>query len=154
MTANARVITDVVELLSYVDLTDIAHYEVSGVRRQSDPEEGFEPGVRDPQVMVRNQDGKLETRVRLAVETNEARLVADIAAIYALTEPLELPDDVTSEFLERVGIMAVYPYLRAAIHGSAAQIGVDAPVLGLLRSGSIAVHPDEADAPTDGRDGQ
>jgi hypothetical protein len=149
MTGKGRAIADVVELLSYVDLTDIAHYEVSGVRRQSEPEEDFEPGVRDPQVMVRHEGGKLETRVRLAVDTDEARLVADIAAIYTLSEPLEVPDDVIAEFLERVGVMAVYPYLRAAIHGSAAQIGADAPVLGLLRSGSINVQPDEARVSTD-----
>lgn len=154
MTDTARAIADVVELLGYVELTDITHYEVSGVRRQTKVEDDFEAGARDPQVMVRSEDGKLETRVRLTFESVDARLVADIAAIYTLSEPLEIDEDVISEFLERVGIMAVYPYLRAALHGSAAQIGVDAPVLGLFRPSSLRVSPDDAKARAEREEGE
>lgn len=144
MTTKPKAVKSAVELLSYVELTDITHYEVLGKRRATEPEDGFEPGARDPEVMVRKEDGTLETRVRLTFEAVDARLVADVSAIYTLSEPLEISEEAISEFLERVGVMAVFPYLRAALHGSAAQLGVDVPVLGLLRPSSLRVTPDEA----------
>lgn len=136
-----REIDDVVELLGTVELTGITHYEVFG--RRHGPSANVEPGIQPPQVMVRRSRTEIETRMRMVVDTETATLAADISATYTISEPSEISEDVVTEFLERVGLMAVYPYVREAIHTSASRLAVDAPVLGLMRAGSVRIVQDE-----------
>jgi len=143
----ARTVDSTVALLEAVELTRITHYEVSGRRHASDAT--VEEGVRPPQVMVRKSELEIETRMRMVVETDVAVFTADISATYTLAEPAHVPDEVVTDFLERVGLMAVYPYAREAIHTSASRLAVDAPVLGLLRTGSVRIVPNGNSAPVE-----
>jgi hypothetical protein len=133
-----RVVSSAVELLPLIELTAITTYEVRGARVTRE-EQGVS-GADDLQVLVRGGDDSLETRVRMQVLTEEAELLADVGATYSFSEPLELPQEVVAEFVERVGVMAAFPYLREAIHTTATRLGVNVPVLGLLRSGSFSLN--------------
>lgn len=135
-----RTIDSTIALLEAVELTRITHYEVSG--RRHAPDATVDEGVKPPQVMVRKSELEIETRMRMVVETDVAAFTADISATYTLSEPANVPDEVVTDFLERVGLMAVYPYAREAIHTSASRLAVDAPILGLLRTGSVRIIPD------------
>jgi len=43
--------------------------------------------------------------------------------------------------------MTFYPYLRAAISNTAASLGLDRPVLPLLRAGSVVLTQDQSPSP-------
>jgi hypothetical protein len=132
------------DLLPLVELTAITTYEVGGRRGEEKPDDaGSSESSDDFQIKVRLSDSDLETRARVRVDSAQAELIADVSATYTFTEPLELSREVVGEFVERVGVMSVFPYLREAIHTTASRLGVDAPVLGLLRAGSFRLNISE-----------
>jgi hypothetical protein len=144
MNATERTVTSAADLLPLIELTAITTYEVAGRRAARD--DGVDQSD-DIQVMVRVEGDDLETRARMYVVTQQAELVADVSATYSLREALEIPEAVVAEFVERVGVMAVFPYLREAIHTTATRLGVDAPVLGLLRAGNFKLNADNPASP-------
>ena len=130
-----RTPADARELLEVAELVDIITFELRGKRVTHDGDIP-EPV---PAVAVRLSDEALETRLRLDVWTEDARIFADVAAVYALSEPVHLEGHVVQEFVERAGIMAVYPFVREAIFSTASRLGVKPPVLGLLRAGQFRI---------------
>ena len=81
----------------------------------------------------------IEVWFRASVETPNARLAAAFAIQYERTGDEEIPESVRVEFVERVAVMAVLPYLRLAIQGLGMQLGVPAPLLPILRQGEFRV---------------
>jgi hypothetical protein len=68
-----------------------------------------------------------------------AEFVTDAEIIYTAEEDINVTDAVQREFAERVAFMAVYPFIRASIHGSATRLNVPAPVLGMVRQGEFSL---------------
>ncbi|QYC54602.1 hypothetical protein PP488_gp44 [Gordonia phage Agueybana] len=73
------------------------------------------------------------------------RYLADAGAVFTLKSEAQIEEGVQREFAEKVGVMAVYPYLRSTVSQLAASLGLDRPVLPLLRAGAVALTR-EADA--------
>ncbi|MEE2061737.1 hypothetical protein [Rhodococcus artemisiae] len=135
-----RTVTDARELLDLAELTDIVFYETYA-RRTSDGED-------NPlaiQIALRREELVLEIRCRATVAGAGGEYLTDASAVFTLHEPIEAPDTVVAEFVERVGVMSVYPYLRESITQSAAKLGLDRPILKLLRPGDVHVTPDIQD---------
>lgn len=55
-----------------------------------------------------------------------------------------MPAAVVAEFIERVGLMAVFPFLREAVFTTASRLGVPPPVVEILRAGEASVEFDES----------
>ncbi|KTS70380.1 hypothetical protein NS206_00505 [Microbacterium testaceum] len=127
---------DAADVLQASELTDIVVYEVAARRLRDVPES--EP-AEDFGVQAHGTDEAFETRARLYLRTDEAEFVTEIGAFYTFSEPLRLSKPVAQEFLSRVGIMAVYPFIREQVFSSARRIGVASPVLGLLRAGQFVI---------------
>jgi hypothetical protein len=85
-------------------------------------------------------------RITMTVHTPKARLAADIGVAYTFSEPLAVPQEIVAEFVEKVAVMAVFPFLRESVFTTATRLGVAPPVIGLLRAGDFHV---EAPAATD-----
>ncbi|MFZ2177457.1 MAG: hypothetical protein WAW17_26205 [Rhodococcus sp. (in: high G+C Gram-positive bacteria)] len=143
MTDNSspRTVADARELLELTELTDIVFFE-TGARRNPDVEET----PLSMQIALRREELLLEVRCRATVSGSGGEYVADASAVFKLHEPIEAADDVITEFVERVGVMSVYPYLRESITQSGAKLGLDRPVLKLLRPGDIHVTVDDSDS--------
>lgn len=125
-------------LLELVELADIVIYEVHGVRRDSADENNVVISVQE-----RHDEKFIEPRFRMIVTDSNAQYTADVATRYVLTRPIELPRPVLREFIERVAIMAAFPFIRESIATTAARMELGVPVLGLLRAGSFTL--DEGD---------
>ncbi len=147
-TPTERPVTSVVDLLEASELTGIRTYQVVGVRAAAE-EERPDDTEQDLQVMVKGDAGRLETRVLMTVNTPEADLRADVGVLYTFRERLSVPEEILAEFVEKVGVMAVFPFLRESILTTAARLGVAAPVLGLLRAGQFHVTPPKTDRPVE-----
>lgn len=132
--AQPSVARTVLDLLARTELTEVRTYLLrAGRGTHADPD--------DPEMLIsaRVEPEWIEVRCRLTVQSSDADLVVDRSAVFSHTEPLEVSSETTREFIEKVGVMTVYPYLREAVTRLASDLGVSAPVMGLLRAGSIRV---------------
>ncbi|QFP97008.1 hypothetical protein SEA_SUERTE_37 [Gordonia phage Suerte] len=127
-------------LLDATELVDVRFYEVHALRDGTDGEPQW--SIR---VLTNQADTELQLRFRLELSGGGATYIADAAAVYVLNEAVEVPSDVVKEFAERVGIFAVFPYLRAALGNLANQLGLKRPVLPLLRRGMVRLTPDPSE---------
>lgn len=138
---SSTIADDARALLALVDLSEVIVYEVAGRRMADDtrPEETRQT----LNATAAGGSNWLETRCRLYVETHDADLVADFGVRYASSDPFEVSSAGVSDFVEKVGVMAVFPFLRESIQTTATRLGVPAPVLGLLRAGSFQVQVEQ-----------
>jgi hypothetical protein len=132
---------DAADVLAASELTDIRIYETSARRVPDGTEVEHDE---DFGVQAHGNDEYFEVRARLSMTSSDATFVVDVGAIYTFEEPLRLSKTVAQEFISRVGIMAVYPFVREQIFSSARRIGVPSPVLGLLRAGQFVIEDDAA----------
>lgn len=149
--SKVRSISDVSELLALAKFSEVTYYELSGQRteapEQATPEAppGEEEGGAPLQVLLRHDAERIQVRVRCEAEGQGAQYVADVAAEFALAEPVDAPAAVLREFVERVGVMAVYPFVREALHTTASRLRMQAPLLQLLRANQVDLIPDQDD---------
>ena len=138
MTSVLRKPSSAKELLEIAELTGIRTFEIRGQMLDREAPHG-DLDVATPDVAIRVAETAIETRMRLQITTEAAELVADMSAEYTLSEPVRLTRQVVEEFVERVGVMAVYPFVRESIFSTASRLGIDAPILGLLHAGSFQI---------------
>jgi hypothetical protein len=131
------------DLLILVELTDVVFFEVSAKRAPVN-----DPGDSDPDgseghtsidVAVRLRELGIDVRCISRVLGSGGEYVSDAAAMFTLAKPATIPDEVLAKFVQRVGVMAVYPYLRESITASASKLRLDPPILKLLRSDDIHI---------------
>lgn len=163
-----REITDVRDLLELTELTDVQFFELAAKRKLSlqvpHEDESPLPGATDAeastvetlqqkevdggepiQILLHGDEERLVIRAVMAVDGPDAEYRIDAAIVYTISEPSDVEEAVKVEFAERVGIMALYPFLREALYSTAARMRLEAPLLGILRAGQIKL---TADAPT------
>lgn len=132
-------IADIHGLVAAVELDNIIVHE-ERARRVSWTEEEL-ANVQLPMTTssmgLAPDDRTFRFRFRLRLTDQNAEYVSDVEAIYALPEVVDVATDILSEFAGRVAFMAVYPFLRASIFGSAARLGQEIPVLGIVRQGEF-----------------
>jgi hypothetical protein len=125
------------ELQQMASLLDVIYYEVSGRRTDGFDQTPDDPDGRpgdhaDLQLMQRVEGNSLAVRTRALVVTSQGRLVADVAAVFQLPEPVSIPAHVAKRFAEVIATPISRPYLREAIHQSAVKLGIAAPLLSIL----------------------
>lgn len=138
MSKDLRVVNDARQLLEIAELTDIVFYEVHG-RRSPDAADS-EPSVR---IALKREAQTIEVRCRAYVASLGGAYSTDASAVFSLDEDVSISDEAMTEFVEKVGVMTVYPYLREAISQAAAKLGLERPILKLLRPGEVRVTPNE-----------
>ena len=138
---GARSVRGAAEMLPLVELTEIKVYEVRGRRIEATDDAPRAEPTESMSVHARGADTWLETRGRLVVHTLEADILADAGAVFSFSAPLDVTEAVAAEFVEKVGVMAVYPFLREHVFTTASRLGVAPPVIGLLRAGGFKVDP-------------
>ncbi|CAH0302439.1 hypothetical protein SRABI91_04595 [Rhodococcoides fascians] len=129
-------LTDVRELLRASELADIIFYEVSASRISEESEDTESPTF-SMEIMTRTEPQVIEIRCKAHAAGAGGRYVSDASALFSLAKPVDIAEDTVREFAEKVGVMAVYPYIRESITQGGARLGLDRPVLPLLRAGEV-----------------
>ena len=137
-------VDDIGELVRRVELKAVITYGLSAERKESELSEPEQ----DLGYMQRVTEEQLEARFQFTVRTADAELRTDIAVRYDFDEPLAPTERVLLEFAERVGVMAAFPFLREGVFSLATRLGVEAPVLGLLKAGQVQFGGFVASEPT------
>lgn len=134
-------ISDIHDLVAAVELEEIAVYEERARRVRVDEriDEG-EPPAPEVKMGVRQEAKTLHYRFRMVLLDASAEYVADFEIVYSVDqeEPLSLPDELLQEFASKVAFMAVYPFLRASVFGSATRLGNSRPILPIVRLGDFS----------------
>ncbi|MBJ7451749.1 MAG: hypothetical protein JHC71_06640 [Blastococcus sp.] len=141
MSDTPRTVSSARELLEITTLHDIVWYELSG-RRLTDDEVAAAPepaGEEDAplQVMARSSDEEIEVRVRTTTQSPSAVFSVDVGALFSLATPVDIDPDAMKDFVQRVGVMAAYPFVREGLFSVAARMRVEAPLLQLLQSNTM-----------------
>ncbi|MFC8046237.1 hypothetical protein [Nocardia sp. NPDC057353] len=130
----ASVATDTDSILAFAELTDIVFYECSGRRNRDAGEVPL-----SIQIALGRDELGLEVRCRATIAGAGGEYIADASAVFTFREPVEATAEAVTDFAARVGVMAVYPYLRESITQSSAKLGLERPVLRLLRPGEVSL---------------
>lgn len=135
-------VEDARELLSHVELVGIELYELRARATTRENVAEFEEAY-EIKAAVNNEPGTLRTRFTLTFNAKDAEYVVDLAPRYDLADGIEVPQTVAVEFVEKVGIMAAFPFLRENLFGLATRMGRPVPVLGIVRQGDFRLTPDD-----------
>lgn len=129
-------VADIHDLLSLLELKGIKFFAVSG-RLVTDPrEDTTDFGM---EVVQRQSPVTFEARFKMTVTSPQADYVIDVASRYESPEPIAFSPQLAAEFIERVAVMAVFPFLREGLASSASRLEVPVPILGLLRPGQFKI---------------
>lgn len=151
-------IREIEDLVNLVELRDVVTYEVRARRLDGGFEvEGAEelgafesgddlddedrPILRGVQVMTRSDDDSLDVRAVARVDNSTAVVNVDVAALYGKTFAFDIEADVLQDFVARVSMMTLFPFIREAVHAESARIGIPMK-LGLLRASTLRPTPE------------
>lgn len=143
---DVAVVSTPKQLVDMTELVDVVFHEVAG--RRSNEHSG-EPEPFLIRAMYRQEENELGIRFQVTVGGYGGIYTADAEAIFALEKPAEIDPSTRQEFIERVAMMAVYPYLRAAIADIATRLSLRRPVLSLLRPGDLKLQEGSEEEPVD-----
>ncbi|GAA2540754.1 hypothetical protein GCM10009860_21940 [Microbacterium mitrae] len=135
---SSYTIDSTAELVEHVSLSQIRVYETGSRAKSYDDLEAsavnFNLGYAE-----RTEGRELEDRFRFVVETPSTDYLFELGAIYTLDLDAEIPQDVRIDFAERVGFMALFPYLREYLTSSAARLNRPGPLLDFVRPGDMKI---------------
>lgn len=137
VSATPRKVDSAAELVGFAELVDMVFYKVAAERLDI-PEREAHPSPRQAiNVNVWHDDERMEVRCNLEMVHQGGKYDISVAARYKFSEPTLFDAETRDEFIKRVGVMTIYPYLRETVHQSAAKLRMPFPVLGLLKAGEI-----------------
>lgn len=149
-TDTRPIIHSIEELVEAVELTDIEFYELSArscagfgdeVGSAMDTEPTFE-------LKVLHKDKKYKIRLRVSISTTSGDVVSDAGIVYELPNDARIPHDVGLDFANRVGIMALIPYIRESIHSLTAKAFGQGLLMPVMRAGDLQFEADAAEDDT------
>lgn len=137
--APLRYVSDTRELLEILDLDDVYFMKLSAERGVNDDSELVEGPRLNHEIFTRPHMDGLGIRLASLVEAKDATYEVDIVTEYVSGEPLDIDPATLKDFVERVAIMAAWPYLRSAVNGLCAQMRAEQITLGLHRPGDLQI---------------
>ena len=129
------------ELLAIGELVDVRFLsfraDLRGELREDIKPDELESSM---QVQVGRQPGVLEIRIDFdAITTAADYSVVAATQFHFDEEQPEVSEELGRAFAEKVGVMAVYPYVREALQSMSMRLRQDAITLPLLRAGGVSL---------------
>ncbi|WP_313540251.1 hypothetical protein [Leifsonia aquatica] len=136
---NATQFEDINDLVGRSQLDDIVVHEERARRVVWPSDAEFE--APDPSLSFgfRKDGNRLHFRFRIVLADENAEYVADLEGVYSVedSDELSLGSDLIQEFAGRVALMAIYPFMRVSVFGSAGRLGLPRPILSMIRQGDF-----------------
>jgi len=140
------------ELVDRVEFDNVVIHHLEGTRNNQGAREAAETLNPSPTELVderrndlvsfnataRLDEFELGVRCEIVANNDHGTFAVDGEVIFSMSEPIDdLDPALMREFTERIGVMALYPYLRSASAACAAQLALPAPCIPLLRAGDL-----------------
>ncbi|WP_454700001.1 hypothetical protein [Arthrobacter humicola] len=143
-----RELNSVQELLELSDIRGLDFHELSAKRNPDAPGPAAEGEDYSVQLDLSDMTTptELNVRCRATLTLLSSTFIVDVSAAYEFSEPCVFSPELRQEFIERVGMMSVYPFIRQNFHAMSVQIGETPILLPILRANSVKlVHQDDVD---------
>ena len=152
-TDTRPIIESIEDLVAAVELSDIEFYELSArscagfgdeVGSDTDTEPSFE-------LKVLHKEKKYKIRLRVCISTTYGDVVSDAGIVYELANDARIPHGIGLDFANRVGIMALLPYIRESIHSLTSKAFGQGLLMPVMRAGDLQFEADvpEGDTPSE-----
>ncbi|MGB3413387.1 MAG: hypothetical protein WBA28_01580 [Microbacteriaceae bacterium] len=128
------------ELVQAVDIENIIFHEERARRivREDEENDLLSFPIRKDMIAISIENQSLRFRFKSILGEKTVEFVSDCEIVYSSKEQFpKLENEVLQEFASRVAFMAVFPFIRASLMMSAARIGADIPVIGIVRQGQF-----------------
>lgn len=126
------------QIVDSVELQDVVFTRIEASREDpGSAVSGEEVVTRKINLLARNMDEEFHARVDLEVVSVDAKFVLNAVAVYQKTTDFDVTSDAVKEFLERVGLFVVWPYMRAKIRSLCDDLGVQRITLPTVRQGEF-----------------
>ena len=150
VTIEPRQIRDIQDLVDSVAMSDVQFYELTSTRNESGKD--VDDAEIHPSFVLQIGHPSDGIGVRLAIEITIGRgtIRADAGVIYHTTEKEDLisvSEEIGLEFVNRVGVLALMPYLREAIANISLRVLGTPITLPMLRAGQLTFHATEIQEP-------
>ncbi|WP_454151645.1 hypothetical protein [Microbacterium lacticum] len=142
--SDGRTIRSAQELLDAgIELIGIQFFELCA-KVDEDSESTELPESIEPTFSLRLRHEGNEFGIRLAsrVYVGLGEVTVDVSANYATPEPVTMDEAVRLEFANRVGIMALIPYLRQAVADLTQRVFGQPILVPITRAGDLEFTPD------------
>lgn len=147
MAKGARQFSDVGALVDSLELQSVDFIELHAERV---PAREVESGVVDLGVASEGTPDALVLSFRCILHHREAEVIAAVQCRYVFTQTEggatdeseaadAMPEPLVREFVEKVAVMAAYPFLRQGIHTLVSMLGIGGVTLGLLKAGRFSL---------------
>lgn len=151
---------DIQQLLDQVRLVDVRLIERhAALKLDGSPDTGvttmpeaIPQGDVSVQVNPISWGRTLETWFRMTLDSAVFRAVCAVAVVYVRDEDSHIDPALQKEFIERVSVMAAYPYLRAEIQHQVSDLRMGQLTLDLLKQGQFQLQVEDP-APQTGDEG-
>lgn len=132
-------------LLEHGELVDVRTLAFScAVLEEPNEELDDEHMERSTQVMVGVGEAAVEIRLDVSVRTGAAEYSVVVATQFHHDLGIEIPEPLGRELAEKVGAMAIWPYVRQAIQDFSTALRQETIVLPLLRQGELQLSLQES----------
>ena len=127
------------DIVERVDLKDIFFIELRAARLEGLLLPHSEADIPAENAVFHRMDGDtIEVRLVTTVVSDNARVSVDLMVQYSKLSPFEATPDAMTDFVQKVALMAGYPYLREAVSSLTSRLRVDTINMGILRASDVA----------------
>lgn len=146
MTAPDKKVESLPDLVAAVELVGVTFIELRAERvapREVDPD--------SMQIAIAQEVSSevITLSFQGIIKMETADLVAAVQTRFAFTNPTDassIPEPVLEEFIEKLGIMTAYPYIRQGIHTLSTMLGIAPVTVGLLRAGTFELNANDSES--------
>ncbi len=140
--SDRTVVASLTQLIQEVTvrLVGITYYKVSGEINGELATDSLEIGELVPTYLLKMFVGDTEigVRLKLSLKGEVGEIEVDLAANYVTPMPVTVPEAVTLEFANEVGIMALIPFIRETVFSISQRVFGSAVVLPVFQRGDIS----------------
>jgi hypothetical protein len=143
-------IESIEDLVAAVELTDIEFYELSARSRAGFGDDVGSEADTDPtfELKVLHKEKKYKVRLRVSISTTYGDVVADAGIVYELANDARIPHGIGLDFANRVGIMALLPYVRESIHSLTSKAFGQGLLMPVMRAGDLQFEAEDPEGDT------
>ncbi|MHA7146748.1 hypothetical protein ACX80U_18735 [Arthrobacter sp. TmT3-37] len=139
-------IESIEQMVNEVALSSIDYFELSARSKAGFGDDIGADENQPPEIKLTIQGiaGKFRVRLHVFVAAALGEVVVDLAVTYDLDEKYEVPQDIGVDFANRVGVMALLPYVREAIHSQTSKVFGEGLLMPILRAGDLEFSQEES----------
>ncbi|UYG15748.1 hypothetical protein BRM3_08830 [Brachybacterium huguangmaarense] len=121
------------------NLESVNFYELSAVINEDWSSESELPTDAEPEFYLKHivSDREFSARLRTRMDMGIGVVIVDASATYTFTENIAVSKGAAEEFVNRVAVMALLPYIRQAVADLTQRVFGDPFVIPILHAGEL-----------------